>query len=97
MTSFSLPRGAAVPSKMVHEAWTTCKEGALLFITVDAAWDNNWVNGPPMPQALLADMPRAARQAARKTSFLSTEGLRCLLTRRLRTAQLRATRGVTFA
>ena len=47
-----------VPSKMVHEAWTTPKEGALLFITVDAAWDIAWVKGPPKPQALLADMPR---------------------------------------
>jgi len=36
-----------VPSKMVHEAWTTADEGALLFITVDGAWDLNWVNGPP--------------------------------------------------
>lgn len=34
-----------MPSKMVHEAWlpTDC----LLFITVDGAWDNNWVEGPP--------------------------------------------------
>lgn len=42
-----------VPSKMTHEAWTTTREGALLFITVDAAWDINWVNGPPKPQDLL--------------------------------------------
>jgi mannose-6-phosphate isomerase-like protein (cupin superfamily) len=47
-----------VPGKMAHEAWTTAKEGALLFITVDGAWDINWVNGPPKPQDLLADMPR---------------------------------------
>jgi hypothetical protein len=32
---------------MRHEAWTTPKEGALLFITVDSAWDVNFVNGPP--------------------------------------------------
>lgn len=36
-----------VPKKMTHEAWTTPEEGALLFITVDAAWDVNFVNGPP--------------------------------------------------
>ena len=36
-----------VPKKMAHEAWTTRDEGALLFITVDAAWDVNFVNGPP--------------------------------------------------
>ena len=42
-----------VPGKMTHEAWTTAREGALLFITVDAAWDINWVNGPPKPQDLM--------------------------------------------
>jgi quercetin dioxygenase-like cupin family protein len=36
-----------VPKKMPHEAWTTEDEGALLFITVDGAWDVNFVNGPP--------------------------------------------------
>jgi quercetin dioxygenase-like cupin family protein len=36
-----------VPAKMPHEAWTKTNEGALLFITVDGAWDINWVNGPP--------------------------------------------------
>jgi mannose-6-phosphate isomerase-like protein (cupin superfamily) len=35
-----------VPKKMPFEAWTK-KDGALLFITVDGAWDMNWVNGPP--------------------------------------------------
>ena len=35
-----------VPKKMPHEAWTK-GEGALLLITVDGAWDVNWVNGPP--------------------------------------------------
>ena len=38
-----------VPKKMVHEAWTKANEGALLFITVDKAWDINWVGGPPKP------------------------------------------------
>jgi len=36
-----------VPSKMPHEAWTKPDEGALLYITVDAGWDINWVDGPP--------------------------------------------------
>lgn len=47
-----------VPSKMVHEAWTTPEEGALLFITVDAAWDINWVNGPPTSADLLGAVRR---------------------------------------
>ena len=38
-----------VPSKMVHEAWTKPDEGAVLFITVDSAWDLNWADGPPKP------------------------------------------------
>lgn len=38
-----------VPAKMQHEAWTKPDEGALLFITVDSAWDINWVNGAPKP------------------------------------------------
>lgn len=34
-----------MPAKMVHEAWFT--PGAVAFITVDGAWDINWVDGPP--------------------------------------------------
>ena len=34
-----------MPAKMVHEAWLSA--GSLTFITVDAAWDVNWVEGPP--------------------------------------------------
>ena len=34
-----------IPAKMVHEAWLPA--GALVFITVDSAWDVNWVEGPP--------------------------------------------------
>lgn len=34
-----------MPAKMVHEAWLPA--GALVFITVDGAWDVNWVEGPP--------------------------------------------------
>jgi quercetin dioxygenase-like cupin family protein len=40
-----------MPSKMVHEAWLSA--GTLVFITVDAAWDNNWVEGPPTAADLL--------------------------------------------
>lgn len=42
-----------VPSRMVHEAWTTPEEGALLFITVDSAWDANWVGTKPQPADFL--------------------------------------------
>jgi hypothetical protein len=35
----------SMPAKMVHEAWLPA--GALVFITVDGAWDVNWVEGPP--------------------------------------------------
>jgi quercetin dioxygenase-like cupin family protein len=47
-----------MPSKMAHEAWTSTKEGAVLLITVDAAWDINWVNGPPKPADVLGGLPR---------------------------------------
>ena len=39
-----------VPSKMAHEAWSKPEEDTLLFITVDGAWDINWVGGPPKPE-----------------------------------------------
>lgn len=42
-----------IPRKMVHEAWTEPTKGALLFITVDTAWDVNWVNGPPRASDLI--------------------------------------------
>ena len=35
-----------MPAKMVHEAWLPA--GSLTFITVDGAWDVNWVEGPPI-------------------------------------------------
>jgi quercetin dioxygenase-like cupin family protein len=35
----------SMPAKMVHEAWLPA--GALAFITVDGAWDVNWVEGAP--------------------------------------------------
>ena len=34
-----------MPAKMVHEAWLPAN--SLTFITVDSAWDINWVEGPP--------------------------------------------------
>ena len=34
-----------MPAKMVHEAWLP--SGSLTFITVDGAWDVNWVEGAP--------------------------------------------------
>jgi mannose-6-phosphate isomerase-like protein (cupin superfamily) len=34
-----------MPARRVHEAWIAA--GAVTFITVDGAWDVNWVEGPP--------------------------------------------------
>ena len=34
-----------IPAKMHHQAWAS--DDALVFITVDSAWDVNWVSGPP--------------------------------------------------
>lgn len=34
-----------IPAKMAHQAWLP--DGGLVMITVDAAWDVNWVAGPP--------------------------------------------------
>ena len=39
-----------VPKKMIHQGWTKADEGTVLFITVDSAWDVNWVDGPPTAQ-----------------------------------------------
>lgn len=54
----SLPAGSFnyIPSKMVHQAWTTPEEGAVLFITVDGPWDINWVDGPPKPSDVLGGL-----------------------------------------
>lgn len=46
-----------IPKKMAHEAWTKAHEGALLFITVDNAWDINWVGGPPKPEDFSPGLP----------------------------------------
>jgi mannose-6-phosphate isomerase-like protein (cupin superfamily) len=34
-----------MPARMVHEAWTS--PGSVVFITVDGAWDINWIEGAP--------------------------------------------------
>jgi quercetin dioxygenase-like cupin family protein len=34
-----------LPARMHHQAWSS--DDALVFITVDAGWDVNWVSGPP--------------------------------------------------
>ena len=34
-----------IPAKTPHQAWSS--DDALVFITVDSAWDVNWVSGPP--------------------------------------------------
>jgi quercetin dioxygenase-like cupin family protein len=34
-----------IPARTHHQAWSS--DDALVFITVDAAWDVNWVDGPP--------------------------------------------------
>ena len=40
-----------MPAKMVHEAWLP--ENSLTFITVDGAWDVNWVEGQPTAADLI--------------------------------------------
>lgn len=39
-----------IPSKMVHQAWLP--DNGWVLITVDAAWDINWVAGPPGPEVI---------------------------------------------
>jgi quercetin dioxygenase-like cupin family protein len=34
-----------MPAKMAHQAWSS--QGAVVLITVDGAWDVNWVGDPP--------------------------------------------------
>ena len=40
-----------LPAKMVHEAWVPA--GALVFITVDGAWDVHWLEGAPTAADLI--------------------------------------------
>src|SRR5262245_27327604 len=45
-----------MPAGMVHEAWLPAD--SLTFITVDRAWDINWVEGPSTAADLNARPPR---------------------------------------
>jgi quercetin dioxygenase-like cupin family protein len=36
-----------IPARMIHEAWTTERAGAVLLITVDGPWDVNFIADPP--------------------------------------------------
>jgi len=60
-----------VPRRMVHEAWGTPDDGALLFISVDGEWDTNWVkdikpgtfmpeDAPKTPSVRTAEKPAPA-------------------------------------
>lgn len=40
-----------MPARMVHEAWLSA--GSITFITVDAVWDLNWVEGAPTAADLM--------------------------------------------
>ncbi len=40
-----------MPAKMIHEAWLP--ENSLTFITVDGAWDVNWIEGQPTAADLI--------------------------------------------
>ena len=48
-----------MPAKMVHEAWLPAD--SLTFITVDAAWDINWVEGPPTARDVGRGPPSSRR------------------------------------
>jgi len=49
-----------MPAKMVHEVWLPA--GSLTFITVDRAWDINWVEGPSTAADLAASPSRRAHR-----------------------------------
>ena len=53
------------PRKMVHRAWTKPGEGALLFLTVDAAWDIHWVDDPPPREAVTGTVTGRGKRAVR--------------------------------
>jgi mannose-6-phosphate isomerase-like protein (cupin superfamily) len=48
-----------IPAKMQHQAWIS--EGSVVFITVDGAWDVNWVSNPPTKADLGQTPPAAAK------------------------------------
>ena len=45
-----------LPARVHHQAWSS--DDALVFITVDGAWDVNWINGPPTKADLDQRPPR---------------------------------------
>jgi quercetin dioxygenase-like cupin family protein len=48
-----------MPAKMPHQAWSS--EGAVVLITVDGAWDVNWVGDPPRKNDLGQAPPSASK------------------------------------
>jgi quercetin dioxygenase-like cupin family protein len=48
-----------MPARMIHEAWLPAD--SLTFITVDRAWDINWVEGPSTAADLSTAPPPRAR------------------------------------
>lgn len=50
-----------VPAKMPHESWIG-KEGALIYIHSDGAWDFNWVAREPGPKDFLGEPPKGEKE-----------------------------------
>jgi len=44
-----------LPARMPHQAWAS--DDALVFITVDAGWDVNWITAPPTRADLGIKLP----------------------------------------
>jgi len=55
-----------MPARMVHQAWLPAN--SLAFITVDRAWDVNWVEGPPTAADLMPTRTPRQRKARRPKS-----------------------------
>jgi quercetin dioxygenase-like cupin family protein len=49
-----------IPAKTHHQAWAS--DNALVFITVDSAWDVNWVEGPPGKPDLGKSAPEVSKR-----------------------------------
>jgi quercetin dioxygenase-like cupin family protein len=49
-----------IPAKTRHQAWSS--DNALVFITVDSAWDVNWVAGPPSKSELGKSPPAVSNR-----------------------------------
>jgi AraC-like ligand binding domain len=70
-----------MPAKMHHQAWGS--DDALVFITVDSAWDINWVSGPPpaIVQQSVRDLrlrTRVAQGVAPRADDVHRDGLSSL-------------------